>query len=661
MNRTLMAAAAAGVLAASAGTAFAAGGPGATAGPTTTVAPYVLPIAEGVTTRSLLTVGDKPAGNGFRMVGIPDGLGATRSGDTITVFMNQELGASAGAVRRHGQRGSFVSKLQIDARTGAVQSGSDLINPGVRFWDYPSQTYGTTPSTAGPNPRRAGATNDFVAQSAAFARFCSGTLSAPGQLLNRASGRGYDGQLYFANEENGIEGRTFAVTADGDAQQLPRLGLFSWENTKPAATKGDGTLAMGQEDAATGQIWAYSGTKRASGAPADRAGLTDGTLSVIDTVDETISTDAGFRARFGKGTPVPVDLSQVDWDQNGARQNDEAAADGLTLNRIEDGSWDPSHPNDFYLLTTEGQTGAPSPTGATGRDGGGLWRLRYEDIERPELGGTLTLLLDGSERPFLNKPDNMDIDTHGNLLIQEDPGGNDSVARIVGYRIADGALGVIAQFDPAIFAPGATDPKSTTDEESSGIIDAKDLFGNGTFMFDAQVHKANPDPELVEEGQLLTLSVSDFDKVYGSPDPDPDPVTPATAAPGRPVGTPAGTPAGKDATLPALNLLSSARQSLKGLRGAGLAFRLRVSEPVSLRVTLSARRSSRRGGRGPLRRLVRSTVKVDRAGELTVRLRPSAATRRLLLRERSLPAVLSVAATDAAGNLRTRTKTLRFR
>jgi secreted PhoX family phosphatase len=62
----------------------------------------------------------------------------------------------------------------------------------------------------------------------------------------------------------------------------------------------------------------------------------------------------------------------------------------------------------------------------TGRDGGGLWRLRFANIENPSLGGTLQLLLDGTEEiaagePKLNKPDNMAIDTHGNLLIQEDP------------------------------------------------------------------------------------------------------------------------------------------------------------------------------------------------------------------------------------------------
>ena len=207
----------------------------------------------------------------------------------------------------------------------------------------------------------------------------------------------------------------------------------------------------------------------------------------------------------------------VDWDQSGNRQNAEAAADGLTLNRIEDGDFDPRHPNDFWFVTTEGGKGAAVPTGSFGRDGGGLWKLSFEDVDQPWLGGTLTLVLDGSEAPFLNKPDNITIDTRGNLLIQEDPGSNVHVARIVAYDIETGDRGVVAQFDPALFkpvTPGGTDAPITIDEESSGIIDAKDVLGRGWYAFDAQVHKAHPDPALVELGQLLALYVRDFDDVY---------------------------------------------------------------------------------------------------------------------------------------------------
>jgi hypothetical protein len=65
--------------------------------------------------------------------------------------------------------------------------------------------------------------------------------------------------------------------------------------------------------------------------------------------------------------------------------------------------------------------------------------------------------------------------------------------------------------------------------------------------------------------------------------------------------------------------------------------------------------------RGKLRRLAHGTVRVRRAGEVTVRLRPRAALRLLLRRERNVPAVLTVTAVDRAGNRTTRKRALLFR
>ncbi len=490
---------------------------GASRGPNSATDPYVLPAADGVHVKSLLTVSDaKAASNGFEMVGIPDGLGArSERGNDFLVYMNHELTFNTGVVRAHGQAGAFVSKLEIDKRSFEVEEGSDFVQPGTTYWDYVSQTYRPTPSAGGANPRLAG--DVFPAQLAPFGRWCSSSLTDDGQLYNKDTKRGYKGRIYFGNEEIGNEGRSFGVTEDGHAQQLQRLGLFSWENTLLAQNRSDVTLVVGQEDAAFGQPWIYYGFKQRSGNAFDKAGLTNGVDFVPDLIDETVSTDAEFRTKFGKGTPARFDLAEIDWDASGNRQNIEASADGLTLNRIEDGAWDPRNPDDFWFVTTEGGKGADVPTGLTGRDGGGLWKMTFEDIEQPWLGGTLTLMLDGSEAPFLNKPDNIDIDSRGNLLIQEDPGNNVHLARIIAYDIDTGDRGVVAQFDAALFrpvTPGGTDAAITIDEESSGIIDAKEVLGRGWFLLDAQVHKANPDPALVEHGQLMAMYVRDFDDVY---------------------------------------------------------------------------------------------------------------------------------------------------
>jgi Alkaline phosphatase PhoX len=495
-------------------------------GPSTSTPPYVLPVADGVHITSLLTVGDGAAGNGYRMVGIPDGLGMIRQGASLVLYANQEIGDSGspsfsplGIPRRHGQAGAFVSRWVIDPQTLRFKEGSDWINPSVQYYDYPSGTYVSSGARFA----------DGAPQHPYFLRFCSGTLSDAGQLYNADTGNGWQGQIYFANEEAGDNGRVFGITKEGDATQLPRLGLFSWENTKPASNASDTTLVIGQEDGPTdgSQLWVYVGTKQQTGSPVAKAGLTNGDDHVLDADNAAVSTDAQWRTTYGKGVSARVHLVANDWNATGALQNSTAKTDGLSLNRIEDGHWDPGNPNDFYFVTTQG--GFTSGSGVNGLDTGGLWRLRWDDIDDPDSGATLTLLLDGSETPNdgtkLNKVDNMTIDTHGNILIQEDPGNVNHLARIVAYRISDGALGVVAKFDATLFGAGATaDPtKLTIDEESSGIIDTADFLGDGTFLFDAQVHTSKGLPagtgpgtvqELVERGQFLKLEVDDWSSVY---------------------------------------------------------------------------------------------------------------------------------------------------
>ncbi len=97
------------------------------AGPNNTGPTYLLPSTGGVTLTPILTVGDA-ADNGYRMVGIPDGLGAFGNGQTFTLLMHHELSTSVGSsgpgiVRAHGSMGAFVSKWTIDRQTLRVVAG----------------------------------------------------------------------------------------------------------------------------------------------------------------------------------------------------------------------------------------------------------------------------------------------------------------------------------------------------------------------------------------------------------------------------------------------------------------------------------------------------------------------------------------------------------
>jgi hypothetical protein len=122
-------------------------------------------------------------------------------------------------------------------------------------------------------------------------------------------------------------------------------------------------------------------------------------------------------------------------------------------------------------------------------------------------------------------------------LIQEDPGNNAALARIVAYRVSDSKLAVVAQFDANKFIKGGSE-FMTEDEESSGIIDATKLLAkpgdtNAYFFFNAQIHTptgaiaARPDlagrnkakkeainTATVEGGQFYVMTISNWDTVF---------------------------------------------------------------------------------------------------------------------------------------------------
>ena len=288
------------------------------------MSPYVLSTTNAASITSLLTVDDQARPDkSVDIVGIPDGLGAFAKDGKVVPYMNHELAGGAGAVNDHGEKGAFVSRNVIDPATGRVQSTTDLIQD-VSYCDYTSGSY----AAASP-------TGTFTA---AFNRFCSGSLTDPSVLAGPGDSQyGYDGQVYLGNEENGDPGRSFGITADGLATQLPRLGLFSWENTLVADTGNRTTVVLGTEDSANGQLRIYAGKKEKSGSAMTRAGLTTGTLHVLDLADQSISTDAAYRMAFGSHHAVPAQANQVEWNASAAAQNTEAAAQGITLNRSRTG------------------------------------------------------------------------------------------------------------------------------------------------------------------------------------------------------------------------------------------------------------------------------------------------------------------------------------
>lgn len=507
---------------------------------------YMETVAPGANLKVLLTSADTVGG--VVWPGVPDGIGALKQGKDLVVFTNHELSATnpVAASTAHGTGGSTgatVSAINIDSETMTVKATRDLLN-SVAWYDYTTGQYGSTPK--GPVGSAAKDSYGTPNHSKAINRFCSAFLAEPGSLATRVKEGakevtyGFTGPAYFTGEEGSDESRAFVMSNTGSMVQLPKLGLAAWENLIVAPTTGRNTVIMENEDgsATDSQLWMYVGTKTNQGDWTERAGLNNGQLYVM-SVDGQAS-DTAIRASAGKGTAMAVNFKPIDTTKPGVAQNADAKSLGTVLARVEDGAFDPKHPNDYYFVTTESnkdpKATTPNPeTPKVSRDGGALWRLRFNDVNNPLSGANLTMLLDGSEAPYLSKPDNLDIDASGNILLQEDPGNNDHVARLVAYRIADGKVATVAKFKDAYFKPGSAQ-LMTVDEESSGVLDVTDLVRaddkdkKSYFLLDAQVHTsptvarpdlaANPDSKAaltaaIEGGQLYLLTIDDWNKVYG--------------------------------------------------------------------------------------------------------------------------------------------------
>lgn len=443
-------------------------------GPSTSVSPYMLPSRYGVTTTSILTVNDPTSTiNGYRMVGIPDGIGIFAGpGRSFTTVMNHELGGTNGIVRAHGFAGSFVSRWEINADPLNLQ-----VTSGRDFNTAPADVFWAS------QPARA------------FNRFCSADLAAP--TAYRSGALGTDARILLNGEEAGNEGTAWAHVATGPSinhsYELPALGRFSWENAVACPVAQTKTIVVGLDDSSPGQVYVYVGDKSTTGTEADRAGLTNGVLFGVKVPGIPTETRGVVINSTFEMAPLGSQIGVT-----GATLNANSIAAGVTnFLRPEDGCWDErtGHTNKFYFVTTDTVTA----NGGRSR----LYQLTFTDITRPELGGSISTLLEGTEG--CEMLDNMCVDTLGRIILQEDVGNNARLGRQWLYDVSSASLTELTAANPAFFQTGAPN-FLTTDEEASGVVDAKDLLGPGWFVLDLQSHN-NLGGELVQGGQLMAMFV----------------------------------------------------------------------------------------------------------------------------------------------------------
>lgn len=456
---------------------------GTTTGPSSSESPYVVRTVPGVVTTSILTVGDR-APNGYRLVGLPDGLGAHDNGDgTFTLLVNHELGAHASLVRAHGSTGAFVSRWTVDSETLEVLDGGDLVQRILK----PAVGGGWEPAPG------------------AMSRLCSADLPALGTFYDAATGSGTRQRLLLNGEENTDDpfGRAFAHVVDGpdagSSYVLSAFGRQEWENLVTQPGGRPSTVVAASNDESTGQVYLYVGAKKVEGNDVERAGLTGGKLYGIKIAgispqredDDTVVAPEG--ARFDV-VELP-DVSTV----TPARMDVLANRAGVSrMARPEDAVWDLDG-SGLYVAST-------ASFGRTSR----LWHLTFDDPSDVTAGGVAQVAL--ASPPYVAEApegprmmDNVTLTDRGQVLIQEDTGNQPYVSGIYQLDPSTGALRRIAEHDPDRFLPGAPG-FLTQSEESSGIIPAP-FLGRGKYLLTSMAHLASQDPELVQGGQLLVLHV----------------------------------------------------------------------------------------------------------------------------------------------------------
>jgi Ca2+-binding RTX toxin-like protein/phosphodiesterase/alkaline phosphatase D-like protein len=472
-----------------------------TKGPSSSAASYILPTTagSGVSLTSIFSVGDSVGG--YKMAGIPDGLGAFDNGNgTFTVLMNHEIGSTLGVARAHGGKGGFVSSWVINKSDLSVVSGEDLIKK-VYGWDTATQTSNTTTPIA-----------------VNFNRFCSADLPSATAFYNSATGKGSQERIFMNGEESGTgTGYALATVATGaskgNAYVLGKFnpetngsgltGLGGWENLLANPLSQDKTIVIGNNDGGSGllanALAVYVGTKTNTGSEVDKAGLTNGVTKFVNVTGnpkEIVAGSTTEATNITSGTAFTL-----------------SSTASTTFARPEDGAWNPNDPSQYFFVTTDRIDQVTDGVGSqVGRSR--LWRLNFTDITNPDAGGTVDLLLDGTEGQ--NMFDNLTVDKYGHILLQEDTGNAIHNAKVWQYDLATDSLKLLAKHDPTKFGDvvgGVQTPATTPftiDEESSGIIDAQDILGPGWFLLDTQAHyQASTDPtlagsatELVEGGQL---------------------------------------------------------------------------------------------------------------------------------------------------------------
>lgn len=445
----------------------------------------------------ILSTGDTV--NGYVMGKVPDGLGAIKakgghghdddddkkgkSKGEVTVYMNHELNNGP----THFGKFAQVSKITLD-KSGNVVDAKYVID-----------------GTEG------------------YERFCSASI---------ADGNGFKDPFYFTNEEvnNGI---VVAINTKTDSvHELPWLGEMSHENTIHVPMFWDSMkkivlLTFEDGDATESEVYMYVANSQADLLAGNGQLYVFGGPTAGMDWDDIHYTTGPISGKFIPVTWDHATQNEVDLD------NAAIAAGGMQFIRPEDGAVDKrnSHKNVVYWADTGNnvdENNAPIPPSAFNGQGwihGRMLKFTFTD-KNDFTKVDLEIIMDGDDPAapgynFLTNPDNIDT-SKDSLMIQEDRIGPTRIsttnpafapfdvtknAKIIRYDLVSGTFEAVAYLNQ-LYNVGT----AQGDWESSGIIDASDLYGKGSWLLDVQAHSlerptVNGVPVNGPDGQLLLMNI----------------------------------------------------------------------------------------------------------------------------------------------------------
>jgi hypothetical protein len=456
----------------------------------------VLPQA---TVKPILTVGDPIPGatdaDAEQRVWapLPDGLGAYQDGNDLVLFANHEI-TSAGVGKFKNAR---VSRLVLDPSTLSVLSGTYAVS-GQR----------TSGDPIGPLVQR----------------LCSATFNS--------SGEGFGAGWFFTGEESvgsTTGGMQLAVSHDGTGvTQLPWLGRMAHENYISVPGFGNKVVLLGTDDN-NGASELYMYVANSAGDVLTGAGKLYAFASDQPTHSGNLIKDQAITGQFLEITNPSADpgVLQTAADNLG----DHGAMPFVRLEDIDySRSPDESGPAVYFVdtgndLTSGRVAGKVNVTcNSTPCDhSGSIYRMELNAAD-PTTGAKLTLLARsrGVAVGDWASPDNISV-SENSLMLQEDPAydGFNRPERIWNFKFEEN--GRLTKPKAAVEL-NTTQLSGTPCEdrgalgstcwESSGIIDASQWLGAGTWLFDVQAHTlpftyndgtSTPVTVSSEGGQLLFL------------------------------------------------------------------------------------------------------------------------------------------------------------